>query len=58
MEIVINIKIIEAYNTRCAIEIGQSCIIATGFGKNLIAIKGAIPGAKDGIVFIRDSVKA
>ena len=26
--------------------------------KNLMAIKGAIPGAKDGIVFIRDSVKA
>lgn len=26
--------------------------------KNLIAIKGAVPGAKDGIVFIRDSVKA
>ena len=26
--------------------------------KNLIAIKGAIPVAKDGIVFIRDSVKA
>ena len=26
--------------------------------KNLIAIKGAIPGAKDGIVFIHDSVKA
>ena len=26
--------------------------------KNLIAVKGAIPGAKDGIVFIRDSVKA
>ncbi len=26
--------------------------------KNLIALKGAIPGAKDGIVFIRDSVKA
>ena len=26
--------------------------------KNLIAIKGAGPGAKDGIVFIRDSVKA
>ena len=26
--------------------------------RNLIAIKGAIPGAKDGIVFIRDSVKA
>ena len=26
--------------------------------KNLIAVKGASPGAKDGIVFIRDSVKA
>ena len=26
--------------------------------KNLIAVKGAIPGAKAGIVFIRDSVKA
>ena len=26
--------------------------------KNLIAIKGAVPGAKDGIVFIRNSVKA
>ena len=26
--------------------------------KNLIAVKGAVPGAKDGIVFIRDSVKA
>ena len=26
--------------------------------KNLIAIKGAIPGAKDGIVFIHDTVKA
>ena len=26
--------------------------------KNLIAIKGAVPGAKDGIVFIRDSVNA
>ena len=26
--------------------------------KNLIAVKGAIPGAKNGIVFIRDSVKA
>ncbi|MBR6411382.1 MAG: 50S ribosomal protein L3 [Clostridia bacterium] len=25
--------------------------------KNLIAVKGAIPGAKDGIVFIRDSIK-
>ena len=26
--------------------------------KNLIAVKGAIPGARNGIVFIRDSVKA
>ena len=26
--------------------------------KNLIAIKGAVPGAKGGILFIRDSVKA
>ena len=25
---------------------------------NLIAVKGAVPGAKDGIVFIRESVKA
>ena len=26
--------------------------------KNLIAVKGAVPGAKGGIVFVRDSVKA
>ena len=26
--------------------------------KNLIAIKGAVPGAKDGIVIVRNSVKA
>ena len=26
--------------------------------KNIIAVKGAVPGAKGGIVFIRDSVKA
>jgi large subunit ribosomal protein L3 len=26
--------------------------------KNLIAIKGAVPGARGGIVFIRNSVKA
>lgn len=26
--------------------------------KNLIAVKGAVPGAKGGIVFIRDGVKA
>ena len=25
---------------------------------NLIAVRGAIPGAKNGIVFIRDSIKA
>ncbi len=26
--------------------------------KNLVAVKGAVPGAKGGIVFVRDSVKA
>ena len=26
--------------------------------KNLIAVKGAIPGAKGGIVFVRNTVKA
>ena len=26
--------------------------------KNLLAVKGAVPGVKGGIVFIRDSVKA
>ena len=26
--------------------------------KNLIAVKGAVPGSRGGIVFIRDSVKA
>ena len=26
--------------------------------KNLLAVKGAIPGAKNGIVFVRDSIKA
>ena len=26
--------------------------------KNIIAVKGAVPGAKDGIVFLRNSVKA
>ena len=26
--------------------------------KNLIAVKGAVPGAKGGIVFVRDSIKA
>ena len=33
-------------------------VIKVDAEKNLIAVKGAIPGAKGGIVFIRDSVKA
>lgn len=33
-------------------------VVKIDANRNLIAIKGAIPGAKDGIVFIRDSVKA
>lgn len=33
-------------------------IIKIDTEKNLIAVKGAVPGAKNGIVFIRDSVKA
>ena len=33
-------------------------VVKIDAGKNLIAVKGAIPGAKNGIVFIRDSVKA
>ncbi len=33
-------------------------VVKTDAEKNLIAVKGAIPGAKDGIVFIRDSIKA
>ena len=33
-------------------------VIKVDAEKNLIAIKGAVPGAKGGIVFIRDSVKA
>ncbi len=33
-------------------------IVKIDSDKNLIAIKGAIPGAKNGIVFIRDSIKA
>ena len=32
-------------------------VIKVDAEKNLIAVKGAIPGAKGGIVFIRDSVK-
>ena len=33
-------------------------IVKVDAEKNLIAVKGAIPGAKNGIVFIRNSVKA
>ncbi|MBQ4511317.1 MAG: 50S ribosomal protein L3, partial [Clostridia bacterium] len=33
-------------------------VIKVDAEKNLIAIKGAIPGARGGIVVIRDSVKA
>jgi large subunit ribosomal protein L3 len=32
-------------------------IIKIDAEKNIIAVKGAIPGAKNGIVFIRDTVK-
>ena len=33
-------------------------VVKIDAAKNIIAVKGAIPGAKNGIVFIRDSVKA
>ena len=33
-------------------------VIKVDVENNLIAIKGAVPGAKDGIVFVRNSVKA
>ena len=33
-------------------------VVRVDADKNLIAVKGAVPGAKGGIVFIRDSVKA
>jgi len=33
-------------------------IVKVDAENNLIAVKGAVPGAKDGIVFIRNSVKA
>ncbi len=33
-------------------------VVKIDTAKNLIAVKGAVPGAKGGIVFIRDSVKA
>ena len=34
------------------------CVVKIDAEKNLIAVKGAVPGAKGGIVFLRDSVKA
>ena len=34
------------------------CVVKIDAEKNLIAVKGAVPGARGGIVFIRDSVKA
>ena len=34
------------------------CVVKIDAEKNLIAVKGAVPGSKGGIVFIRDSVKA
>jgi len=34
------------------------CVVKIDADKNLIAVKGAVPGAKGGIVFVRDSVKA
>ena len=33
-------------------------VVKVSADKNLIAVKGAVPGAKGGIVFIRNSVKA
>ena len=33
-------------------------VVKIDAAKNIIAVKGAVPGAKGGIVFIRDSVKA
>ena len=34
------------------------CVVKIDAEKNVIAVKGAVPGAKGGIVFVRDSVKA
>ena len=34
------------------------CVVKIDAEKNLIAVKGAVPGAKGGIVFLSDSVKA
>ena len=40
------------------VTIQNLCVVKIDAEKNLIAVKGAVPGAKGGIVFIRDSVKA
>ena len=34
------------------------CVVKIDADKNIIAVKGAVPGSRGGIVFIRDSVKA
>ena len=57
-----NIKVVDMAGK----EVGEIALSEKVFGKvvkidaekNLIAVKGAIPGAKDGIVFLRNSVKA
>ncbi len=40
------------------VTIQNLAIVKVDAEKNLIAVKGAVPGARGGIVFIRDSVKA
>ena len=40
------------------VTIQNLCVVKIDAEKNLIAVKGAVPGAKGGIVFVRDSVKA
>ena len=34
------------------------CVAKVDAEKNIIAVKGAVPGARGGIVFIRNTVKA
>ena len=40
------------------VSVQNLCVGKIDAEKNLIAVKGAVPGAKGGIVFVRDSVKA
>ncbi len=40
------------------VTIQNLAVVKVDAEKNLIAVKGAVPGARGGIVFIRDSVKA